>query len=420
QIRGQAVTAATDVYSLGVLLFDLLTGHRPYRCAGQSLFEIERLVCETEPEKPSAVIRKKEEKISDGGDVRTTITPESVSIKRGLRPAELQRRLRGDLDTIVVKALRKEPERRYRSIEEFSQDIERYLTGMPVQARKSTIAYRSGRFLRRHREALAAVLTVLGIVACIATWEVHRVSRQNTRGSEARIAQTQARRSVAILGFKNLSDRSDTAWLSTALSEMLASELAAGEKLRTVPGESVARMKIDLGFHDQDSIAPETLGRIRKNLGSDFVVVGSYFDMGKNAGDQVRLDVRLQDTASGKIIAAISETSTESQLLDLVSRVGRRLRESLGVEEVSQVEAVGIRASIPSNPEAMRMYSEGLAKLRTFDALGARDLLTRAVSLDPTYPLAHAELAKAWMALGYNEKALAEAKKALDLSGKLS
>src|SRR5208283_4079412 len=132
------------------------------------------------------------------------------------------------------------------------------------------------------------------------------------------------------------------------------------------------------------------------------------------------LDVRLQDTASGKIIAAISETSTESQLLDLVSRVGRRLRESLGVEEVSQVEAVGIRASIPSNPEAMRMYSEGLAKLRTFDALGARDLLTRAVSLDPTYPLAHAELAKAWMALGYNEKALAEAKKALELSGKLS
>ena len=162
QIRGQAVTTATDVYSLGVLLFELLTGHRPYRSAGQSLLEMERLVCETDPEKPSAVINRTEESVSRDGEDRTAITPESVSNQRGLQPAELQRRLRGDLDTIVMKALRKEPERRYGSVEEFSQDIERYLTGMPVQARKSTIAYRSGRFLRRHQESLAAVLTVLG------------------------------------------------------------------------------------------------------------------------------------------------------------------------------------------------------------------------------------------------------------------
>jgi serine/threonine protein kinase/tetratricopeptide (TPR) repeat protein len=418
QIRGQAVTTATDVYSLGVLLFDLLTGHRPYSCAGQSLLEIERLVSETEPEKPSAVIRKKEEKVSDDGDVRTTITPESVSIQRGLQPAELQRRLRGDLDTIVMKALRKEPERRYGSVAEFSQDIERYLAGMPVRARKSTIAYRSGRFFQRHRESLAAALAVLGIVAGMAIWQMRRVSRQDAAVSEAK--QVQARRSVAILGFKNLSDRSDTAWVSTALSEMLAAELAAGEKLRTVPGETVARMKIDLGIRDRESLSPETLGQVRKNLGNDFVVLGSYFDLGKDSGGQIRLDVRLQDTAKGETIATVSETSTEAQLLDLVSRVGRRLREDFGVADVSQVEAVGIRASIPSNPEAMRLYSEGLAKLRTFDALAARDLLTRAVGSDPAYPFAHAELAKAWMALGYNETARQEAKKALELSGKLS
>ena len=423
QIRGYAITTAADVYSLGVLLFQLLTGRRPFRSTNQSLLEMEQMVCETDPEKPSAVVNRTEEnvsRVSGDGPTGSVITPESVSSQRGMRPAELERQLRGDLDTIVLKALRKEPERRYRSIEEFSLDIERYLMGMPVQARKATIAYRSGRFLRRHREALAAVLTVLGIVACIATWEAHRVSRQDAQGREAKSAQNHARRSVAVLGFKNLSDRSDTAWVSTALSEMLASELAAGEKLRTVPGEMVARMKIDLGLHDQDSLPPQTLESIRKNLGSDFVVVGSYFDVGNDAGDQFRLDVRLQDAANGKIVAAISETSTEAQLLDLVSRVGRKLRESLGVGEVSQVEAVGVRASIPSNPDAMRMYSEGLARLRTFDALGARDLLTRAVSMDPTYPLAHAELAKAWMALGYSEKARAEAKKALELSGRLS
>ena len=420
QMRGPAITAATDVYSLGVMLFELLTGHRPYRSAGQSPLEMERLVCESEPERPSTVINQKEEKVSRDGDGGTAITPESVSTQRGLQPAELRRRLRGDLDTIVMKALRKEPERRYGSVEEFSRDIERYLTGMPVKARRSTIAYRSGRFLHRHKESLAAALVVLGIVAGIATWELHRVSRQDATVPESKNAQVPARRSVAILGFKNLSDRSDTKWVSTALSEMLATELAAGEKLRTVPGETVARMKIDLGLPDTASLAPEALAPVRKNLGSDFVVVGSYFDLGKDSGGQLRLDVRLQDTASGETAAAVSETSTEAQLLDLVSRVGRKLREDLGIAEVSQVESVGIRASVPSNPDAMRLYSEGLAKLRTFDALAARDLLTRAVSSDPAYPLAHAELAKAWMTLGYNAIALQEAKTALELSGKLS
>jgi len=420
QIRGRAVTTATDVYSLGVLLFQLLTGHRPYRFAGRSLSEMERLVCETDPEKPSTAIRRKEQNESADGVTRDAITPESVSKQRGLQPAELQRRLRGDLDTIIMKALRKETERRYGSVEEFSHDIERYLLGLPIRARRSTIAYRGGRFLHRHKESFGAALVVLGIAAGLATWEVYRVSRQNAAGSETKNAQVRARRSVAILGFKNLSGRPDTAWVSTALSEMLATELAAGQKLRTVSGETVARMKIDLGLPDAESLAPEALGPVRNNLGSDFVLVGSYFDLGKDAGGQIRLDLRLQDTAKGDTITAVSETSTEPQLLDLVSRVGRKLRDDLGVADVSQVEAVGIRASIPSNPEAMRLYSEGLAKLRSFDALAARDLLARAVSSDPAYPLAHSELAKAWMALGYNYNALQEAKKALELSGKLS
>jgi serine/threonine protein kinase/tetratricopeptide (TPR) repeat protein len=420
QIRGQAVTTATDVYSLGVLLFELLTGHRPYRCTGQSLLEMERLVCETDPEKPSVVISRTEQQEARDGDERTAITPESVSEQRGVQPAELQHQLRGDLDTIVMKALRKEPVRRYGSVEEFSQDIQRYLSGMPVKARKSTIAYRSGRFLRRHKESLSAALVVLGIVAGLAVWQAHRAARQNAAIPQTANTPVQARRSVAILGFKNLSDRPETAWVSTALSEMLATELAAGEKLRTVPGETVARMKIDLDLRDKENLAPATLGQVRKNLGTDFVVVGSYLDMGKDSGGQIRLDVRLQDTAKGETISTISETSTEAQLLDLVSRVGRKLREDFGVADVSQGEAVGIRAAIPSNSDAMRLYSEGLAKLRTFDALAARDLLTRAVSSDPAYPLAHAELAKAWMALGYNANALQEAKKALELSGKLS
>ena len=113
------------------------------------------------------------------------------------------------------------------------------------------------------------------------------------------------RRSVAVLGFKNLSGKSDEAWLSTALSEMLNTELAAGEKLRTISGEDVAHTKNDLLLSDADSLGSDSLARLRKNLGTDYVVLGSYLDLGKDAGGQIRLDLRLQDATAGETIASV-------------------------------------------------------------------------------------------------------------------
>ena len=133
-------------------------------------------------------------------------------------------------------------------------------------------------------------------------------------------AQSTARSSVAVLGFKNLSGRSDTAWISTALSEMLAGELGAGEKLRMVPSETIARAKSDLSLPDTESLSADTLARLRTNLGSDFVVLGSYLDLGKASEGQIRLDLRLQDTAKGETVAEISQTSSEAEMLDLVSQ----------------------------------------------------------------------------------------------------
>ncbi|MGB2889148.1 MAG: hypothetical protein WBC04_15745 [Candidatus Acidiferrales bacterium] len=226
-----------------------------------------------------------------------------------------------------------------------------------------------------------------------------------------------ARRSVAVLGFKNLSGRPDEAWLSTALSEMLTTELAAGGKLRTIPGENVAQMKISLSLPDADSYGKETLSKIRKNLGSDHVVLGSYLALG--TGD-VRLDLKLEDTTSGEIVDSLTENGKEQKVSDLISRCGSSLRKKLGAGEVSATEAAAVKASLPSNPEAARLYSDGLAKLRTFDALAARDLLQKATSAEPNFGLGHAALAAAWTALGYDEKAKVEAKKAFDLSANLA
>ena len=227
------------------------------------------------------------------------------------------------------------------------------------------------------------------------------------------------RRSVAVLGFKNLSGRPDQAWVSTALSDWLTTELAAGEELRTIPSESVARMRIELSLPDVDSLGKESLLRVGKNLGTDLVVVGSYASLREESGGQVRLDLRLQDTRNGETIDAVSETGTESRLFNLVSLAGEHLRTRLGVQGITRQEAAEIAVALPTNHDAARLYSEGLRKLRVFDALSARDLFAKAIVTEPRYALSHAALATAWSTLGYDENARTEAKQAFELSSNL-
>jgi serine/threonine-protein kinase len=161
QVRGETVTTASDVYSLGVLLYELLTGHRPYRLRNRQFHEIARVICDEEPTRPSTVVGQVEEVVSQDGTVRS-LTPEAVSRTREGTPERLRRKLRGDLENIVLMAMRKEPQRRYPSADQLSEDIRRHRERLPVRARKSTWMYRASKFSHRHRVGLgiSAVLVI--------------------------------------------------------------------------------------------------------------------------------------------------------------------------------------------------------------------------------------------------------------------
>lgn len=377
QLRGLPIDQRSDIYAAGAVLHEMATGRRAF------------------PHTQAAELV--------GAILHESPVP-ARSVNKYVSPG---------LESVVSKSLAKDPSQRYQSARELRVALE----GLSAAAQDTVLPKRT--------QIAIAVITAAVVVAGLALG-------LNVRGVRDRLFQRKesattevsgpadttvhGRRSVAVLGLKNVSEQAGKAWLSTALSEMLTTELGAGEQLRTVAGENVARMKANLALPDADSYGRETLAKIRENLNADEVVVGSYVPLGK---DQIRLDLRLQDAVAGETLASISVKGREDQIDDLVSRAGAELRQKLGAGEISATDAATVKASLPSNAEAARLYSQGLAKLHARDALAARDLLQKSLAVEPGFALAHSALATAWTTLGYDSKAAAEAKMAFDLSGGL-
>lgn len=186
QLRGEAVTTATDVYSLGLVLYELLTGSAAYNFSSRMPHEIARVVLETDPKKPSTAIQLKGG-IAEQGE-KASPTTEFISGLRGDSPEKLRKRISGDLDNIVMKAIRKEPGGRYASADQLSEDIRRHLDGLPILARKSTVSYRCRKYVLRHKVGVSAValvfLSLLGGIGL--TLRESRIARANQLRAEQR------------------------------------------------------------------------------------------------------------------------------------------------------------------------------------------------------------------------------------------
>jgi eukaryotic-like serine/threonine-protein kinase len=375
QLRGEPSDPRSDIYATGAVLYELATGKCPFPdLQGAELI--------------GAILH---------------LTP--------LPPRHRNQKITRALDGIIMKALAKDPAQRYQTAQELLTALEA-LRGM-----ESRTAGQATGIRRLWMTGIASlVLLLAGIFALNVSNLRHRVLAGKSAFS-AFHSNMKSRPSVAVLGFKNLSERADKAWLSTALEEMLTTELAAGEQLRLIPGENVAQMKASLSLPEAETYSTTTLNRIRDNIGSDNVLVGSYLAVGN---EQVRVDVRLQNAISGETLASVADSGSEDEISDLAVRIGERLRGKLGAASLQTEETRAMRAALPSSSEVIRLYSEGLAKLRVFDAVDARDFLEKAVKLDPKYAPAHAELAGAWTVLGYDAKAKDAAKIAFELSANLS
>ncbi len=364
QVEGSGTTPAVDVYALGVVVFEMVTGRLPFKGESPLSTAIKRL---------------------------TEAPPRPSDLRPGLDPR---------WDEGILRALARKPEERFKS----AGDMLAVIDPSPIAAALGTAG------ITRKRLFLAVAAGFLVALALVANFYVWQRRAANQEGKLE--VPTTARPAVAVLGLKNVTADQSLDWLSTGLPEMLASELSGGGTVRLIPSENVARAQLELGLEPGGTWGNDTLERVRKNLGSDYVVTGAYTAVGNGQNGQLRLDLRLQDTLTSGNSTAVAVSGPREAVFQLVSQAGVKLREAL------HLESGGARWST-TNPEAARLYAQGVEKLHHFDAQGASDLLQQAVAVDSRDPRAHSALAGAYTALGYVEKAREEARQAVELSASL-
>jgi tetratricopeptide (TPR) repeat protein/TolB-like protein len=260
----------------------------------------------------------------------------------------------------------------------------------------------------RSRVGLVAGVIGTGVVALVAACLGWR-SEMRQSGSDG---QRQSDRTVAIVGFNNLSQSAKDAWLGPALTAMLGSELSAADHVRVVPDELVREASQGVGAPLAGGYAAETLARLRRRLDADFVVSGSYWVAAGADDPTLRVDLQLQNARSGALLGTVSNLVNLSALPSLVNQSGASLRDRIGVSIPNPSVAALLANAQPPTTDVARRVGVALDAMERHDAARARDELLEAVAQAPGFAPAYLYLSRAWSALGYRQKALASAQQA--------
>jgi serine/threonine-protein kinase len=256
QVRGESISAATDVYQFGILAYEVLTAHRPFEADAGSWFEMERAVLEKTPPRPSAAVVSEEPRTA--ACATEHIRPEAAGEARRLSGDRLRDQLRGDLDAIVMKALRKVPSRRYASAEAFVADIERYVEERPVEARSITPAYRLRKFIQRHQAGVAAsaafVVLVAGFVVTL-LWQQRQMAEQRDRAQQE--AQKAEEVSTFLMDLFEANDPSAAQGDTITARELLRRGLRRAEALEDQPAVRAQMLNVIGGIHRKQGRYPK-------------------------------------------------------------------------------------------------------------------------------------------------------------------
>lgn len=401
QVLGQATSTVTDVYQLGLLLYELLTGHRAQHAQDASPRAVEAAVCESEPIRPS-------ERIGDDDRERCAA--------RATTPTALRRRLRGDLDNIVLKALRKAPERRYASVALMIEDLERWRRGQTVRARPETWTYRSGKFLRRNAWAVAAATTIFALIvgySITATLQADALARERDRAqaeaAKARQIAALTRRlfegaGPSVAGESPLTARQllDNGW------PLIERELDGQPDVQAELLDVVAGAYRDLGEYERaEALADSGLRAAKQAVGQPLLLARARHGRGRVAidrGDYALAEMHLRDalgdyrrmaerkdggTDGGDTVQAAAVLQDLAELADLRGEVVSAqaiYREALAIRRAHHGER---------HPEvAESLHGLGMSLRRSGDYLGAEPLVSQALILRrQLLPPGHAEIA---------------------------
>ncbi len=346
QLRGDALTETTDVYSLGIVLYELLMGAWPYGDPQSVVCGLERAVRDVEPREPSEVIDYQ------------------AAVRRGVSKTALIRLMKGDLWKVILKALQPEPDRRYASVQEFAEDLDRYLHGSRVLAHPRTLTYRAGKFARRNRTA--AVLT-LSAVAVLGGLYLGR----------ERLRPAPAEKSIVVLPFKNLSADPANQYFSDGLSDEITETISHLKPLRVIARASAYQLRNMAG----------DVREVGRQLHVSHVLEGSV----ERSGDRVKIMARLERASDGAQVWSNTYVRQSSDLFSVQSDLASSIAENLK----TSMDTAAPARHVVRDAQAVDAYMRAMFEAEQFTPQAfaqAEADLKQAIARDPQYAAAYAAL----------------------------
>jgi eukaryotic-like serine/threonine-protein kinase len=404
QVRGEELGTASDVYALGVLLYELLTGNRPYHLETEgSIAKLEGAITRVEVQRPSV-------------NVATGAGP-----NRGTTDGKLARRLRGDLDAIVLKALAKTPSDRYESAAAFADDLLRTLKGEPVEARPDRLGYRFGKFVLRHRTGFAMSVVIVALFAAALGYVLRHSHDTHALATTSAVSVGQGKsaaaaedKSIAVLPFTDMSQNQDEEYFSDGLSEELIDHLVHSADLKVIARTSSFQFK---GKN-------EDVRSIAHKLGVTHVLEGSV----RKDGQQVRISAQLIRASDGVHLWSQTYDRNLVDIFKVQDDIAEEVSRALSVALLSGHQA----GSREPDVRAYNLVLEGnyfKARRTLADVEKSAQLYQQAIDINPDYALAWARLASAYLreeilrgpqAEDQNRRILAALERAIQLDPKLA